>query len=121
MMPKLPRAFRSRSALATLMLCAALASLWTLAGRKVWKEREDTLARASVDIRNLTHSLAQIAGQDHDAEATTGIPFPERARHADAVRRAGEPVDSRRPQGVEGARGHARPRVRRYSQPDPLP
>src|SRR5689334_14395345 len=63
MMPKLPRAFRSRSALATLMLCAALASLWTLAGRKVWKEREDTLARASVDIRNLTHSLAQHAAR----------------------------------------------------------
>jgi predicted negative regulator of RcsB-dependent stress response len=51
-------ALRSRTTLTTLLLCAALLSLWGLAGWKVWKERQDALARAAVDIGNLTHSLS---------------------------------------------------------------
>lgn len=56
-------ALGSRTTLTTLLLCAALLGLWGLAGWKVWKERQDALAHAAVDIRNLTHSLSQHAAR----------------------------------------------------------
>ena len=62
-------ALRSRTALASLLLCAALLSVWSLAGWKAWKERQDALSRASVDIRNLTHSLSQHAARTVESAA----------------------------------------------------
>ncbi|MGC1446113.1 MAG: diguanylate cyclase [Xanthobacteraceae bacterium] len=57
------RAMRSRTTLAALLLCAMLLSLWGIVAWKEWQERQDVLARGAVDIKNLTHSLAQHAAR----------------------------------------------------------
>jgi diguanylate cyclase (GGDEF)-like protein/PAS domain S-box-containing protein len=57
------QAMRSRSALAALLLCAMLLSLWGIVAWKEWQERQAVLARGALDTKNLTHSLSQHAAR----------------------------------------------------------
>jgi diguanylate cyclase (GGDEF)-like protein/PAS domain S-box-containing protein len=65
----LQRALRSRTALAVVLLCAMLLSLWGLVAWKEWQERQDRLARGAVDIKNLTHSLSEHAARTIESAA----------------------------------------------------
>ncbi len=60
---------RSRTALAVVLLCATLLSLWGLVAWKEWQERQDRLARGAVDIKNLTHSLSEHAARTIESGA----------------------------------------------------
>ena len=62
-------AMRSRTALAVLLLCATLLSLWGLVAWKEWQERQDRLARGAVDIKNLTHSFSEHAARTIESAA----------------------------------------------------
>src|SRR5215469_10167209 len=66
---RLNRATRSNTVLAALLLCTMLLSLWGLVAWKAWEERQDTLARGAVDIRNLAHSLSQHAERSIETAA----------------------------------------------------
>jgi diguanylate cyclase (GGDEF)-like protein/PAS domain S-box-containing protein len=65
----LQRAMGSRTALAVVLLCATLLSLWGLVAWKEWQERQDRLARGAVDIKNLTHSLSEHAARTIESTA----------------------------------------------------
>jgi diguanylate cyclase (GGDEF)-like protein/PAS domain S-box-containing protein len=60
---------RSRTALAVVLLCATLLSLWGMVAWKEWQERQDRLARGAVDIKNLTHSLSEHAARTIESTA----------------------------------------------------
>lgn len=65
----LQRAMHSRTALAVVLLCATLLSLWGMVAWKEWQERQDRLARGAVDIKNLTHSLSEHAARTIESTA----------------------------------------------------
>jgi diguanylate cyclase (GGDEF)-like protein/PAS domain S-box-containing protein len=88
---QLNRATRSNTVLATLLLCTMLLSLWGLVAWKAWEERQDTLARGSVDIRNLVHSLSQHAERSIETAAIILANVVDRYAEGDPPR--GEGID----------------------------